>query len=116
MAFFSRNLREDEDEVDNEDDVEVMVDAEDEKRLGGLLGAERMEGVGLLDAWRAPIVGRVDRALVVGCSTSGVSKYGSSYQYRSIMEETSSQEDMRDGLRRAGWRLEEHTEQSWSWL
>jgi hypothetical protein len=121
MAFLSRNLRENEDVVDDDDeddvddeDVEVMVDADEERRWVGLFGAEGMEAMARSDVWHAPSVGRGGRALVVGCSISDISKYGSSCQYRSIMEETSSQADMRDGLRRVGWRLDEQTEQSWS--
>jgi hypothetical protein len=115
MAFFSRNRRENEDVlVDEEEDVEVMVDADEERRWVGLFGAERMEAMERSDVWGGPCGGRGGSALVVDCSTSDISRYGSSCQYRSIMEETSSQADMRDGLRRVGWRLDEQTEQSWS--
>jgi hypothetical protein len=109
-AFFSRNLRE-EKEVDNDEDVDDMADEEDERRLGGL---PVVEGIGLSDLWQAPLVGRVDRARVVAFFVIGLSESGSSSQYKSIIEETSSQEDMRDGLRRVGWRSGEQTEQSWS--
>jgi hypothetical protein len=109
-AFFSRNLRE-EKEVDNDEDVDDMADEEDERRLGGL---PVVEGIGLSGLWQAPPVGRVDRARVVAFFIIGVSESGASSQYKSIMEETSSQEDMRDGLRRVGWRSGEQTEQSWS--
>ena len=40
MAFLSRSLREDKDEIDDDEEVDVMVDAEDERRLGELLTAE----------------------------------------------------------------------------
>jgi hypothetical protein len=113
MAFFSRVLREEKEEVDDDEDVEDMVDEEDERRLGGLPGVEGVEGIGLSDPWRAPLVGRVDHARVVACFIIGVAESGSSSQYKSITEETSSQEDMRDGLR-VGWRSGEQTEQSWS--
>jgi hypothetical protein len=99
MAFFSRVLREEKEEVDDDEDVEDMVDEEDERRLGGLPGVEGVEGIGLSDPWRAPLVGRVDHARVVALFIIGVAESGSSSQYKSIIEETSSQEDMRDGLR-----------------
>ena len=56
----------------------------------------------------------MDDVLVVVGWVFDVSAYSSSSQYRSIMEETSSQADMTDGLDRSGWRLDEQTEQSWS--
>jgi len=114
MAFFSRVLREEKEEVDDDEDVEDIVDEEDERRLGGLPGVEGVEGIGLSDPWRASLVGRVDHARVVAFFVIGVSESVSSSQYKSIIEETSSQEDMRDGLRRVGWRSGEQTEQSWS--
>jgi hypothetical protein len=115
MAFFSRVLREEKEEVDDDDeDDEDMADEEDERRLGGLPGDEGVEGIGLSDPWRAPLVGRVDRARFVAFLIIGGSESSSSSQYKSIIEEISSQEDMRDGLRRVGWRSGEQTEQSWS--
>jgi hypothetical protein len=116
MAFFSRVLREEEEEeeVDDDEDVEDMVDEEDERRLGGLPGVEDAQDIGLSDPWRAPLVGRVDRARFVTFLIIGVSESGSSSQYKSIIEEISSQEDMRDELRRVGWRSGEQTGQSWS--
>ena len=45
MAFFSRSLREVDDEVDDEEDVEVMVDADDERRVGELLPVEEVVAV-----------------------------------------------------------------------
>ena len=47
MAFFSRNLRENEDEVDGEDDVEVMVEAEDERRVGEIMPVAGVEAIEL---------------------------------------------------------------------
>ena len=114
MAFFSRVLREEKEEVDDDEDVEDVADEEDERRLGGLPGVKGVEGIGLSDPWRAPLVRRVDHAPVVAFLVIGVSESGSSSQYKSIIEETSSQEDMRDGLRRVGWRSGEQTGQSWS--
>lgn len=40
IAFLSRSLREDKDEVDDDEEVDVIIDAEDERRLGELLTAE----------------------------------------------------------------------------
>ena len=102
-AFFSRILRV-EKEVDDDEDVEDMADEEDERRLGGLPRVEGVKGIGLSDPWRAPLVGRVDHARAVAFSIIGVSESGSSSQCKSIIEETSSQEDIRDGLMRVGWR------------
>ena len=113
IAFFSRIMRE-EKEVDDDEDVEDMADEEDERRLGGLRDVEDVEDIGLSDLWQAPLVGRVNRARVVAFVIMGVSESGSSSQYKSIIEETSSQEDMRDGLKRVGWRSGEQTAQSWS--
>jgi len=114
MAFFSRVLREEKEEVDDDEDDEDVADEDDERRLGGLPGVEGVEGIGLSDPWRAPLVGQVDHAWVVAFFIIGVSESGSSSQYKSIMEETSSQEDMREGPRRVGWRSGEQTEQPWS--
>lgn len=113
IAFFSRILRE-EKEVDDDEDVDDMVDEEDERRLGGLPGVEGVKGIGLSDPRQTPVVGRADHARVVAFFIIGVSESGSSSQYRSIIEETSSQEDIRDGLRWVGWRSGEQTAQSWS--
>lgn len=113
IAFFSRIMRE-EKEVDDDEDVEDMADEEDERRLGGLRDVEDVEDIGLSDLWQAPLVGRVNRARVVAFVIMGVSESGSSSQYKSIIEETSSQEDMRDGLKRVRWRSGEQTAQSWS--
>jgi hypothetical protein len=110
IAFFSRILREEKET----DDVEEMADEKDERRLGELPGVEAVEGTGLSEPRQAPLTGRVDRARVVAFFAVGVSESGASSQYKSIIEETSSQADMRDGQRRIGWRLGEQTAQSWS--
>ena len=87
MAFFRRNLRENKDEVDDDDeDVEIIVDAEDEKRMGELLRIEELEAIESLDVWRGAMLGRMECVLIEG-SVAG----GSSSQYKSIIEETSSQ-------------------------
>lgn len=81
MAFFSRNLRENEDVVADEDEEdEVMIEADDERTLG----AERLDAVGRSVVWLARSVGGMACDLVVvvvvDCSISAISKYGSSCQ------------------------------------
>jgi len=112
MAFFSRLLQEE--EVDDDEDVEDMADEEDERRPGGLPGAEDVADIGLPDLWRAPFCKRVDHTRVMAFLIFRLPGYGSSSQYKSIIEASSSQEHMRDGLRRVGWRSGEQTAQSWS--
>ena len=81
IAFLSRNLRENEDAVGDEDedeDDEVMVEADDERTLG----AERLDAMERSVALRAPSCGRraCDLVVVVDGSISATSKYGSSCQ------------------------------------
>ena len=100
MAFLRRKRREnnvggdevevveDKDEENVEFEVEVMVEAEDERRVGAvLLGVEGLEeAIEPLDVWRVPIFGRAECVFVAADAWSN----GSSSQYRSIIDETSS--------------------------
>ena len=94
MAFLRRNRRENNEEaVEVEEDVEVedeiRVEAEDERRVDEVLPVVeglQEEAIESLTVRRVPIFGRVEGVLLAADASSN----GSSSQYRSIIDETSS--------------------------